>query len=463
VLRSQDRYDWTNAALQGRYEWLWGSRATGSLQLWGSRHDSDTFFGVRPDSLGESGTSAPLDPDERIVDSHSSEGNRIAEAGARLSANVSVTPNTHLRAGVAPQLIRGEFRIRNPFLGILEHESADWQVGSYVEAEVSPGLNLTATAGTRLTYLQARNAVYAEPRVSLRYDRSSTPLGGLAARLAGGLYRQHVTQATVSSAGPTSVVPAVQFWLPVDRSVAPTRAYHGAGSLLLTPTSSWSVRLEAYYKRLARTLQVDYAGLVQPPTPGAPPPRRPLDTQDAFLAAGDGRAYGTALHLRREGDRLSGSVTAEWSRSERRYPGRFDGRLVPTPWEQPLRLATTLDVRLVGGLRALAHWTGTWGRSWALRRGYYDYLALTDDPSVAGADLSRPGAQTLAPFSRLDLGLKGELSVRDVTLEAQVSLVNVLDRPNAFDRSLTSTGGGPRPMERTLPGRRAFVLVGVRY
>jgi hypothetical protein len=46
-------------------------------------------------------------------------------------------------------------------------------------------------------------------------------------------------------------------------------------------------------------------------------------------------------------------------------------------------------------------------------------------------------------------------------VEAQLSVVNVLGRRNAFDRSLDAAGAHPRA--RTLPGRRAFVLVGLRY
>jgi hypothetical protein len=235
--------------------------------------------------------------------------------------------------------------------------------------------------------------------------------------------------------------------------VAPARAYHTAGSLLLTPTDPWSVRLEAYHKWQPHTLQVDYAGLVRPPVPSPPGPSldRPVDTQSGFVAAGTGRAYGAALHLQRNGERVSGSVTAEWSRAERRYPNRFGGRFVPAPWEQPLRMAADLDVAAI------------WGRSWALRRPYYDYLAPLDADRFAGYDLSQPGQQTLPPFSRVDLGLRGSASVRDVTLEAQLSLVNVLGRRNPFDQSLTPSAPRPVPMTRTLPGRRAFVLLALRY
>jgi hypothetical protein len=464
LLLSQDRYDWTNGALQGRYEWLAGGRTTGSLQLWGSRHESSTFFGFRQDSLLSGGaTPDPPADNERIVDTHSGEGNEVAEWGARANVTVSASSDLRIRAGLAPQFIRGEFRVRNPFLGILEHESSDWQIGSYAEAELSPGLNLTATAGTRLSYVRARDVVYAEPRLSVRYDGGTTPLGDVAVRVAGGLYRQFVTQAEVSSAGPTSVVPSIQFWLPIDGSLAPARAYHAAGSVLLRPSPDWSARLETYYKHQPRILQVDYANLVEPPNAPAPPRARPLDGQDDLLAAGRGRAYGAAAHLQREGDRLSAGVSAEWSRTERRYPGRFGERYVSAPWAQPVRLAANVDVQITDGLHALANWKGIWGRSWALRQGYYDYLALTDETSFPGYDLARPEQQTLDPFSRVDLGVRAERTVRGVTLEAQLSLVNVLDRHNAFDRSLGAAGPPAEPIPRTLPGRRAFVLVGVRF
>ena len=465
LLLSQDRYDWSNTALQGRYEWLAGSRVTGSVQLWGSWHATNTFFGVRRDSLRTEDVPPPPPADDRLIDSHSIEGNRIAEGGARMDVDVSVSPTLHVRAGLHPQYLEGQFQVFNPFLDTLQHASSDWQVGSYMEAEVSPGLNLTATAGTRLTYVQAHGTVFAEPRLALRYDHPDTPLGGLAVRLAGGLYRQYVMQSEISNAGPTSVVPSVQFWLPIDHSVTPARAYHTAGSLLLTPTDSWSVRLEAYHKWQPHTLQVDYAGLVRPPVPSPPGPSldRPVDTQSDFVAAGTGRAYGAALHLQRDGERVSGSLTAEWSRAKRRYPNRFGGRFVPAPWEQPLRVAADLDVALTDGLHALAHWAAIWGRSWALRRPYYDYLAPLDADRFAGYDLSQPGQQTLPPFSRVDLGLRGSVSVRDVTLEAQLSLVNVLGRRNPFDQSLVPTGPRPRPMVRTLPGRRAVALLALRY
>ncbi len=463
LLLSRDRYDWTNTVLQGRYEWVASSRVTGTAQIWGSWHDAHTFYGFRDSTLQRpSDGSLPSFPAQSGP--HGGEGNEIDEWGARFAAEMSVSPDTRLRAAVTPQRLRGQFRVRNRYLGVLSHETSAWQVGSFLEAETSPGLNLTAVAGTRLTYVPARQTVYAEPRLALRYDQSSTPLGGLAVRLAGGLYRQYVMQSEISGTGPTSVVPSVQFWLPIDRTTAPPRAYHAAGTVLLTPADPWTARLETYYKWQPRTLHVDYSNLVHSPAGPEPLPQRQLGDQSAFMAAGSGRAYGVALHLSREGERVSASASGEWSRTERRYPGRFDGRYVPAPWAQPLRLTADLNVTLVDGLRARAHWQGIWNQPWALRRAYYDYIALAEGTdALAPFDPSRPGDQTLDPFSRLDLGLEGETKIMGVTLEGQVSLVNVLDRQNPFDWSLDPTGPQPTPIKRTLPGRRLFVLLGLRY
>lgn len=463
VLLSQDDYDWTNTALQGRYEWMASSRVTGSAQLWGSWHDAHTFYGFRDSTRRTSSAPSPPSFAPR-AGAHAREGNAINEWGARLGVDVSMSPNTRLRAAVSPQRLDGQFRVRNQYLGVLSHETKAWQIGSYVEAETRPGLNLTATAGTRLTYVPARRTVYAEPRLALRYDQTDTPWGDLAVRLAGGLYRQYVMQSELSSTGPTSVVPSVQFWLPLDRTVAPPRAYHAAGSVLLTPTPGWTARLEAYHKWQPRTLQVDYAGLVHTPSDGPPLPRRSFDDQSAFMASGQGRAYGVALHLQRDGERVSTQASAAWSRTTRRYPGRFNNRSVPAPWSQPVRLTADLDVTLTDGLDAHAHWQGTWGRPWALRRAYYDYLALTEAPQdFAPYDLNRPGDQVLAPFSRLDLGLTAEATLRSLTVEARLNLVNVLGRRNAFDWSLAPTDPRPNPVRRTLPGRRVFVSLGLKY
>ena len=469
LLATTGRTGWDNTMMQARYDGLLSARATGRLQVYRSRHDSHSFFGLRDSLLSAARPAEASDlpePSDLGRMDHTDEGNALGEWGARAAVDLSLSSPIRLRAAVEPAWMWGRIHMQNRFLGRLRHDVRTWQVGSSLQGEASLGPATTITAGTRLTYRAARQTVYAEPRLSLRHDRTVGTLGDVALRLAGGVYRQYVLQSEISNDGPLAVVPSMQFWLPLDASLSPPRAYHAAVDLLVRPTDAWQVRLETFYKHQPRTLQIDYAGLVrsEPLLDARTAPMVTHDDQAAFMAAGEGRAYGAALRLQRSGPRVTGDLTAEVERTWRRYPGRFGGRFVPAPWEQPVRLTANLDIELADGLHALGSWQGTWGRPWALRRAYYDYTAQTANRQfLEGPDLNRPGDQVLAPFSRFDLGLKVERRLRGVALQTQLSVVNVLDRPNPFDRSLGTPGAPPGGTTRTLPGRRFFMLLGVRY
>jgi len=471
-LTSTGRNDWDNTVGQVRYDWVAGTRTMGSLQVYGSRHTSEAFFGLR-DSLLQ--TTADDDPQQLLraalddassaplraqaID-HSAERNRLTEIGARARMDVSLSPRLHLEAGIEPRRFEGDVYVRNRFLGALGHHVEAWQVGSYLEGTTSMGGGLTATAGTRLTYVAARRSVYAEPRASVRLDRAGTRWGEVAVRVAGGLYRQYVLQAEVSNAGPNAVVPLVQFWLPMDETLSPPRAYHAAADLLVRPSDAWTLRLESYAKWHPRTVSVDYAGLVRPdPLADARAVSEQQVGQQADLfAVGDGRAIGAAFRIQRDGPRFSGDVTAEVSRVHRRYPGRFGNRFVPAPWETPVRVSTHAEVTLLRGVAALARWEGIWNRPWALRRAYYDYVASAG--GIDAFDLSRPGEQRLAPYSRFDAGLRAARSVAGVTLETRIQVMNLFGARNPFDWSLDNTSGAVTP--RTLPGRRLHLSIGVQ-
>jgi hypothetical protein len=166
-------------------------------------------------------------------------------------------------------------------------------------------------------------------------------------------------------------------------------------------------------------------------------------------------------------------VTLAWGTAERRYPGRFDDRWVAAPWEEPLRLTGRVSADVADGLRARARWESIWGRSWALRRIYYDYVApagaLSEDApfesrGLPGApSLDTPGEDRLDPFHRLDLGLLASRTWRGVAVELEASVVNVLGRANPFDASLRPSGSSLVRQHRALPGRRIVAVLSLRY
>ncbi|WP_263788038.1 carboxypeptidase-like regulatory domain-containing protein [Salinibacter grassmerensis] len=458
TLAAQDEYLWRNTALQARHTWTASERLSTALQAYGSWHTSQYRYGLR----SSAGAAGPLQLPTSVLGDSPKERNRVAEGG--LTAEVDYSPRADLRVegALEGQYIDGAFRLENRFTGPVVHGTRAWQWSGHLQATASLGVGTTLTGGTRLTHVPVRNQTYAEPRLSLRHDWAEGPLGGGAFRLAGGLYRQFVTQASVTSAEPTSVLPDLQFWLPLDASVAPPRAYHGAASVLLLPSTAWSLRLEAYYKRHPRLHHVDYPRLIAAAGSEAGTPRR-VSRQSALLGEGEGRTYGLDATLRRRTGRVTGQLSAGWGTAQRRYEERFDARWVSAPWEEPVRLATQARVRLADGLQVRGQWESVWGRSWALRRIYYDYVGPAGGGGLERSSLNAPGTDVLAPYHRLDLGLQGERTWRGVTVAAQLTLANALGRANPFDASLRRGAGTTTRQPRTLPGRRLVGVLSLRY
>ncbi len=460
LVLTRDDYDWTNWAGQIRHSWLIGARSVAMVQLQGGWHDSRyAYRGLRTETEPLTGPGAL---DAAIADFEpqlgtaggSEERNKIRELAVKAELSHSLSPRHHVEAGLAAKHIDSRFQLINQFIAPFTHEAAAWELSGYAEGKLSFGWQTTLEPGVRLTYLPLRNTVYAEPRLAARYDRAASRIGPYALRVAGGVYRQFTNQFELTSSGSTAVVPYVSFWLPSDSTVAPPRTYHLAADVLLMPRDRWTISLEGYYKWQPRLLVVDYARLLAE-HPRVWPPLDPVEMhQSDFVGRARGRAYGFGTKLHHSGDRLDVTANYSYSRALRRYPGRFDGRMVPAPWNQPHRLALDATVAFTEDLSLEVNWRGAWGRRWAVRRAYYDYLALRDDPITFDTfDLSRPSEQKVSPYYRLDAGFTYTRTWSRSTVQLRAFVVNLLDRNNVYDWSIEEppTGGEAR-VERTLPG-----------
>lgn len=457
TIATRDRYDWSNQGAQARLEWLVGARASGTLRLHGSRHTSRYEYLPRTDA-GE--TDADAEAATSSGENMPDEDNAVREVGVEAALDYSLASRHRVDAALAAVHIDSRFRAGNGFMRPLAYERTAWQWTGHVQGEHTLRLPLTLEWGTRLTFIPNRTTVYAEPRAALRYDRASSAVGGYAVRVAGGLYRQFTNRFDLSSTGPTSVIPSIRFWLPVDRSLAPPRAYHAATEVLLMPAASWTIGAEAYYKWQPRILAVDYAALVDPDEEAV----LQAGGQRDFVAASRGYAYGAGIQIQYDGQRLQGTLGYTFSRTRRTFPGRFDGRTMPAPWSEPHRLTADADVPIAGGLTAHLSWKGIWGRTWPFRRAYYDYLGLEAAPGTFGPHrLDDPSAQRLPPLYRLDTGLAYTNAWHGVRVTARAHLLNALDRANAFDRTLSPTDDGLAQSTRLLPGRRPALSVTVEY
>jgi hypothetical protein len=440
--RMEDAYAWTNWAGQARYQRLVGTRTFAAVRMAASTHTSGYEYAATYPTEAPGKTAAGSLP-------QSSENHAINEWTAAVEATHMPGPRNTVEAGLSLHRTAAEFATTGPFTAPLQYEAAAWHGAGHLTLTYTPGLQWTMEIGTRATYLPDRQTVYAEPRLSARYDG-----GGYALRAATGLYRQFLNQFELSSPGISAAIPSMLFWLPADATVAPPRAYHTTLDVLLTPTSRLTVQGDVYHKLLSRVITLDYgalAGLAE--NPGA------IIHQSDFAEAGQGYALGGGARVQYDAGRLRATAGYGYSRSRRSFAHRFDGRMEPVPWEEPHRLSLDARALLFAGLSARATWQAVHGRSWAYRRAYYDYLLARDeDMAVDLSSLHSPEEQVLQPYQRLDLALTFRRAVGRLQIDGRVALLNALDRRNVFDWSLDPAD--MTPVSRVLPGRQpSFTLL----
>lgn len=468
LVLTRDDYDWTNWAAQVRHTWLSGARSSVTLQVFGSGHSSSyRYLSLYDDVPAGTEDVEPFVTELRPAlesAASSNEVNRIRELTARASLSRSITPNRHVELSLEATRVESWFELGNHFIAPFTHAADAWEVAGYGEGRLSLGMQTTLEPGLRLTYLPSRQTLYAEPRLAVRYDRASSPLGPYALRLAGGLYRQFIPSFALTSSGSTSVVPFIRFWLPSDRSLAPPQAYHAAAEGLFMPDEKWTVSIETYYKWHPRLLTLDYVSLIENYPSVRPRPDPVRLRQSDFISPAGGRSLGGSLRLAFAGARRAASVQYGYSLAERTYPHRFGGARQPVPWNQPHRLSGSTELSLTSSLALHAETEAAWGQSWALRRAYYDYLALLAAPrSFPPFDLDEPGEATLPAYFDVDVGLTYDVQWKPVTLRIHAAVINVLDRHNVYDWSLEPAESRYANLDRSLPGRRPVLSLRLMY
>lgn len=464
LMLTRDEYDWTNWIGQIRHSWLLGARATFSTQIAGSWNDSRYgYFGL----YDTTGALASIDELKRASDAHRSEletypsadeDNHIRELSWRTTFSYSISAGHQVDADLSTTHAKSHFLFENGLITPIAHSGDAWLVAGSVEGRHHFGLGTVVEPGVRLTYLPNRNSVYAEPRLAVRHDAPAGRFGSLALRVAGGLYRQFVNQLDVTNSGATSLIPTSLVWLPLDGSLAPPRALHVATEALLMPDPNWTISIEAFRKWQQRLLVFDYASIADREMSVH------LTSQRQFVTAASGHVQGASLRVERDGGPVHPIVTYSYVQAKRRYSNRFDGTLQPVPWNTPHRITADVSTDLFHGIRALANWEAGWGRKWALRRSYYDYIAYDQSaPSVAPFDLHDPSSSGVPAYYRLDAGMSFRTQWDTFDAELRLFVTNVTNRRNVYDLSLQPGVDGFESVPRMLPGRHVFFSAILSY
>lgn len=453
-----ESYDWSNLMAQAGADWLVGSRASMAVRSWYSEHELVHDYAMADGS--EVGYD-PLTSDVSSVETAlrarldarppTGEGNRIEEIGATLQADFVASPSHVLSGGVEAIRMSSRAHLDNDLVASVATHVDSWRLAGFVSDEWRLPGNLTLEGGLRVTSVGG-GGTFAEPRLSLQIDGESGALGTWSARAAGGVYRQFVEQFDLTNVGPSALVPSVRFWVPSDGSVEPSRSRHLAFEFVATPATEWEVRAEAYHKSLTELPSLDFGVLTS---------RRGGDVsivdQSEFIASAEGEAYGAGARVGWSRGRAKVEGGYDWSVSERTFPSRFDGARQPAPWSEPHRWRVLGRVPVVGGWAVDTESTVVRGRSWALRRAYYDFLAFHDQVGLPAIGV--PGEDLLPTLYRVDAGVSWLGRVGEAPAEFRFEVLNVQSR-QVLDYSLaadpTETSGFRR-VPRFLPGRSYLI------
>ncbi|MDQ7041533.1 MAG: TonB-dependent receptor [Rhodothermus sp.] len=469
LLLTHDLYQWLNRAFRVRYDRLLSARALLDLQLRGSWHASRYRYRAREGIAPRKDPAAWETLETRLQAEldrapGTSEYNLIRELALEATLHYSPSPRWQLEGSISLEQVQARFRLGNVLIAPFRYYTTVWQPATYLTAQWSPVENIHVESGLRLTWLPVRATVYAEPRLAVRQDMRLGPFS-LATRLAGGIYRQFINQFALTSVGATAIVPSVLFWLPPDATVAPPWSYHLTGELLLTRGDRWQVEASFYQKRQLHLLIVDYPALLTQLPAHQPSPEAVLLEQQDFLRPTRGFARGINVRLRYRSMRTQVTVSYSHDRAYRAYPNSQGVlRQVPAPWNEPYRLHLKLSHHFSAGLTGFGGWQVYWGKRWAFRRLYYDYLRYSGNPIIGGYNLDQPEAHSLPGRYRLDLGMSWRGKVQRIHLQLQLLVRNVLDRREVYDRSLMLIDQtSPQFVNRYLPGRQWLLTLQVVY
>lgn len=439
-----DDYAWRTTTAQVRHETIASGALLFGTQLRSSRYRMEHRYRLL-DSLGVIGQGAVL-PLASLVATDARDGSFIQEVA--LSGTLDYVRNRHdLQGGIEAAAVSSAFNIKMPGFNAargrsipagfdvrlhdLEFATRAWRLSALVEDRLWISDRARLNFGARFTYLPSRRSVYAEPRLSMRLDGREGRLGAWGVQVAAGMYRQYVNVLDVGVYNGGALLPTTRVWLPIDRSVRPPRAYHLTGSVLLEPSSSLSMRLEAYVKEQPHRLIQQH--LLSDSVLMGGPLRR-----SEFLVGASRRARGGSASARWTRGGARAEARYDYSFVRQRSPALFNGKSETVPWNVPQRIVLALDWELASALVVSTRWRGEWGRTWGYRQAYYDYFAHHDNLRYQGAyDLAHPSAHRLSPLYQLDLMAAYTPVFDPIELGFRVSLLNVLNRANEMEWRLS--------------------------
>ena len=267
--------------------------------------------------------------------------------------------------------------------------------------------------GLRGSYFSEHEGIDLEPRLSISHQLTDN----FRLKAGSGLYHQYLQLIT------TEGFSGGDFWVPLDSSVNPGKAWHYAGGLVWDFSTSYSFSLETYYQSLNNLLVVDDNQTAD---------SRDTRTADVFITSGRGFSTGLEVFAERTSGKLTGWIgyTLGWTR--RLFTPINQGDWYPPKYDRRHDLSVTASYRPGPWILGLNFVFGT-GQAFtpasarymlrqSAKTGLRDYYFLP-----AGRNTGR-----LLPYHRMDISVKRSFKVFGIDLEGYLQVFNAYNRRNEW-------------------------------
>ena len=280
----------------------------------------------------------------------------------------------------------------------------EWQVGPATQVQL----------GGRGTYFSSGHRWHFTPRLSLRHALGDK----IRVKAAGGIYRQHLQLIT------TEAFSGGDFWVPLDSTVEPGRAYQAVTGVEWTPAPRYQLSAATYYTDLANLVAVDTE---------LPDDNDATHSEAVFKSGGTGWASGVEVFLQRRSGSLTGWIGYALGWTRRTFPELNDGRPFPAKHDRRHDLSFAASYEL-----------GAWrlGASLAYATGQA-FTPVSESPT-------QRNSTRLQPYHRLDVSASRSFALRGAASEFYVQIFNVYSRRNEWFVELDSVNPevDPRKIEQ---------------
>lgn len=449
----RDSYHWNNIATQLNYNWLATPRFDLSFQATYSENSMNHTYTMF-DEAGIQALGIENEDDlftaltQNIPNGISQfDENLIQHFILNADAGYSFSPQFKLTGGLQFDYVNSRFELSDLFYLPTNNRHSSNIFSTWFSADFRITPNLRAETGSRFTFLNNGTDMYAEPRISLQFDQHETSVGYWSVKLTSGIYRQFINQFEISNVGPSSIVPYFTIWAH-DSSIRQPLSYNSTLSFILEPTSGTSFTAESW-------VRFQPAAYVTSPRNLMVGANLDRDGFDAFAEVTDINMYGFSFRAEQHtlGGKLNILAGYDYSYASVNKENQF-GRSLQAPWVDPHRLQMRLIARPISNIAVVGSWQGIYGRSWAFRQAYYDFLVPHNITEEAGFDFTHPESDKLPAFHQVDVSLIYFYETSFMNSEIRLNFINVLNRKNVIDWNLIYQEGSQLPVisERTLPG-----------